>query len=324
LISQAIIEAENSIFERYKTDAEKPQIPMLFIVASPRTGSTLLYQLMLEVFGFFYFSNFITDHFAEYPAVGVALDLQANPRKPISFNSNYGKTVGQFGPSEASWIFRNWFGGKHPSQTMSAKILPGKEKHMKLSLNAIGGMTGRPLLTKNAWNCFRIRDLCRMFQNVRFLWLRRDIIWSSISDLEARYHRGSREVWNSATTSNYKEIQKLPYWEQVVEQQFEYNHAVRTDLIKYSQNRFIELWYEDICNDTGFLMNKLQNIFYNWGWKIGVRHSRIPKLKASAGPSGMTKDIKKIKSYVKSNTPRFGKYLYVNGKNCMKKNSIYE
>ena len=303
--------AEQMLFERLENDAEDYEIPMLFILGSPRTGTTLAYQFIINVFGFYYFSNFVAEQFAKHPAVGVAIDIHVHPKKPVSFSSNYGKTTGLFEPSEASWIFKNWFGGKQPSQTKSAKVLAGKETHMKMTLRVIHKIAGLPLATKNAWNCFRIEDICRMFPGIRFLWLRRDVVRSAISDLEARYRRGDPEGWNSATTKNYKEIQKLPYWEQVVEQQFEYNRTLQDDLRKYCTDGFLELWYEDLCTDTNAVARKLHQAFSSWGWKVKKpENMRIRQFNTSPGPSGMQKDIRKITDYVAEDPLRFGPYYY--------------
>ena len=113
---------------------------------------------------------------------------------------------------------------------------------------------------------------------------------------------------------NYREIQKLPYWGQVVEQQFEYNLSLYRDLLNYCPKGFIELWYEDVCNDTAAVVQFLEKAFSGWGWKLQARHQRIPKLKPSSGHCGMKDDIKKIESYVKKYSSRFSEYIFTSTK----------
>jgi len=285
-------------------------ILILFIIASPRTGSTFIYQLMIEAFGFCYFSNYINDYHAFHPAVGMSVDYFANPRNKQDFKSDYGKTTGLFGASEASSIFKNWFGGEHPSQIKSAYVINGKEEHIVKSINSIVNMTRKPLVTKNAWNCFRIAELCRLFPNSYFIWVRRDIVSSSISDLEARYRRGGPEIWNSATTANYKDIQKLPYWEQVVEQQYWYNYKVEMDLNSNCPNNFFELWYEEVLYGDASNTLKKMSLFFDFpscNFDEIIFNSIFEKSKSKNNES---EDYRKIKEFVNMNIKRFSPYLH--------------
>jgi len=229
-------EIEDFLFECFSQG--EPEL--IFILGSPRTGSTLLYQALINALQPFYFANMVNDYFSEHPVVGAAM---ISLPKEVPYKSAYGKTKDPLGPSEASLTIRNWFGGQHPSQTKSCEVIPEKKGHLLATMRAIYAMHG-PILIKNAWNCFRVKNLSKLFPNSKFVWVRRDIAQSANSDLKARIHRGSPYIWNSATTSNYKEIQKLPYWEQVVEQQYEYNKAIAKDMQEVESTK---IWYEDLC-----------------------------------------------------------------------------
>ena len=289
------------------------RIPLVFILGSPRTGSTLVYQLIVNFLGFYYFSNFVVDHFAETPIVGVALEQSLNPREPVSYESAYGKTNGPWEPSEASAVFKKWFGGGHPSQVVSAAVLPEMESHLFLTMKSIYALTGRPMVVKNAWNCFRIADISRIFPNAHFVWIRRDIAHSALSDLAARYRRGGPEVWNSATPANYLEIQKLPYWEQVVEQQYEYNITLQQDLQTHAEGRFYETWYEDICGDLKTHLNLLA-VFLGAVGKISLAELPLPFLSDSplTAANDLPGDWRKIQEYIENRADRFSTFVYTN------------
>jgi hypothetical protein len=309
-MNKALEKAEELLFKKFSRGMRSGDVPLVFILASPRTGSTLVYQLIINFFNFFYFSNFVNDFCFESPVVGAALDLSIHSRRSVGYRSAYGKTRGLHGPSEASLVFKNWFGGQHPSQTRSCKVKAEKRQHFVLTMKSIHKMTGLPILAKNAWNCFRIQELTSLFQNTHFLWVRRDIIASANSDLEARYRRGDPTVWNSATTTNYLEIQKRPYWEQVVEQQYEYNRCMAHDLSTYSQGQFIELWYENVCERPELELKRLDDYFSNYSFPTKLRNRRIPTFNISSGPSGLENDCAKIVQYVEKNSERFREYFY--------------
>ena len=235
--------AEAALLDRFASDNEAEAV---FILGAPRTGSTVLYQAVAHAFGLPFISNLTNDFFATAPVVGVAISNGVN--EPIGFESRYGKAPGLFQPSEGSAVMAHWFGGGHPSQSVSARILPGRESHLLRTLSAVHGLTAKPLLIKNAWNCFRIENLARMLPAARFIWARRDIAAAAGSDLEARRTvQGSENVWNSATPANIESLQKLPPPLQVVENQYEFNRAIAAGLSAFAAGRWCEVWYEDFA-----------------------------------------------------------------------------
>ncbi len=301
---------ENRYFQLYSS-IDIYDVPLVFIVGSPRTGSTLLYQLMINFFNFYYFTNFVNNNFYMYPIVGTVIQEPLRKyKRAVEYESYYGKTKGLFGPSEASFIFRRWYGGEHPSQLYSSKVLPYAKEHMVNTFKSIYGLTYKAVLTKNAWNCFRIENLSNIFPNIHYVWIRRDIRDAAFSDLEARYKRGSPYHWNSATTANYKEIQKLPYWEQVVEQQYWFNVHIEKELNIRSS---YQIWYEDICSDK--LEDKLHDLYVWLKDLLSIDlDCKVFKIKAPKfTPSTRLKrddDYSRIEKYVKNNLDRMERFTY--------------
>ena len=118
------------------------------------------------------------------------------------------------------------------------------------------------------------------------------------------------QEWNSATPHNYRQLSKLPYWEQVVEQQFETNHAVGQQLQKLPTGRFIEIWYEQLCNSPGIVLSQIRDFF-------GVHHLTcenlevtVPTLQESAGPQNMEQDKRHIDDYIRLAEDRFKPYQF--------------
>lgn len=306
--------SQTLLFERYATESvEINRLPLVFLLGSPRTGSTLIYQIVVNFFGFYYFSNFVADHFPETPIVGAALERMLSPRNIVPYESAYGKTSGLWEPSEASAIFKNWFGGGHPSQVVSATVIPKKEAHLVLTMQSIYGLTRKPILVKNAWNCFRIADIARIFPNAHFVWIRRDIARSALSDLAARYKRGGPEVWNSATPANYLEIKKLPYWEQVIEQQYEYNNTMQEELPLYASGRYYWVWYEDICASLKAQLQSLSRFLEGMGTNISLADLPFPPLNnPPLSASGqLLEDWRKIQKYISNQRERLTAHTYV-------------
>lgn len=229
----------------------------IFILGAPRTGSTLLYQAVSSRFGLPYVSNLTNDRFAETPIVGFAIQ-KALPPAEITYTSRYGTTQGALQPSEGSAVMRRWFGGGHPSAVVSTTLRAGMKEHFLATLRAANSLFGRPLVIKNAWNCFRIRCLAETLPHARFIWIRRDVAAAAKSDLAARHVRhGTSTTWNSATPANLKELQRLPPHAQVVENQYAFNTTLDRDLRSFAQGRWARVLYEEFCRDPEGILTHL-------------------------------------------------------------------
>jgi len=278
----------------------------IFILGAPRTGSTLLYQAMGDIFKLPFLSNFTNQYFSEFPIVGAA--LQKSLKFDIKWESKYGKTNGIFQPSEASAVLSTWFGGGHPSQEKSKQIIEGKEEHFLKTLNAIEVLYNqRPLLIKNAWNCFRVKYLAESLPCARFIWIRRDIASAAASDLQARYiTKKSAFIWNSATPANWSELKNKQAHEQVVENQFEFNNAMQVSLNRYAHDRFVEIWYEKFIEFPVKEMKRLAG-FLDLSLEKKVNCENIHQ---SDRVDISVEEMSAISTYIELNKSRLGKYIY--------------
>ncbi len=289
--------------------AAEPVRGPIFILGAPRTGSTILYQALAAAFELPYIANLTNDGFAETPIVGLSIQAAWPAYDRLTATSAYGKTQGPLQPSEGSAVMRHWFGGGHPSETVSAAPRPGAQIHMQQTVRAAFALFGRPLLLKNAWNCFRIAALAELLPNAAFIWIRRDIAASAESDLAARYvHHGSGEGWNSATPRNVDELLKRPYWEQVVENQFEFSRAISEAFARLAPGRTAEVWYEDLCLDPSGTLARLACMPV-----LSGRHpQRLLDIRPAddhAGPPAS--DVGKIRDHLRSQHDRLSGLRYI-------------
>lgn len=223
--------------------------PPIFMLQAPRTGCTLLYQTVLSAFRLPYFSNFANQDFPAHPEMAVAIQLGLPPVE-INFSSDLGKTMGPLAPSEGSAVMQKWFGGGHPSQTVSNSFVPGGREAFQRSISAIRRMSIRPLVIKNAWNSFRLEAILEACPGASFIWSRRDVRDAARSDLMARLQRfGTPKEWSSATPANYRQLLELPPEQHLVENQFEFYKATQPLMAKLPPERVVEVWYEDLVSD---------------------------------------------------------------------------
>lgn len=297
---------EKSLTEYLLSDNKKLNTASIFIVASPRTGSTIIYQAISARYNLPYISNFTNEYYSLSPIVGLAIQKGLTSLTNVGFSSAFGKTSGLFQPSEASDVMRQWFGGGHPSQIMSSEILPGKEDSFISTVSATNELFLAPLVIKNAWNCFRIENIAKLLPDSYFIWVRRNISCAAKSDLNARYKvQGSPNVWNSATPYNVDALMDRPYWEQVVENQYEFNSTIGKSLDGHAENRFSTIWYEDFCDNPIRTMNNVaqkipiinnSNIFQPIDMMVH-KNEKISDLSSD--------DNENIERYINDNSTRF-------------------
>ncbi len=293
-------ELEEKLFAQYPiTGREKP----IFIVGAPRTGTTLVYQLLCRHFDVAYLSNLVNDHFNEYPVVGYCVQ-KAAALDEIPLWASYGRAPGPYQPSECSEVFKTWFPDDHSSQTKSRGFYSDKhEQHMKQTIAAVSGISGgKPVIIKNAWNCFRVKKLASAFPRAEFLWIRRDIRKAAASDLVSRLVvKRDPYAWNSATPNNYQYLKLRPYIEQVVENQYEYNKAL--------QGAFgdgYDIWYEEL------IAGKFMEHDFARMVRLNPAKSKFAPLAFKDNPLFRldTADRQAIELYVRKEWDRLVSYMY--------------
>ena len=215
---------------------------MIHILGAPRTGSTLLYQLVVNHFYVNYFDN--------------TGDIHNTDANPVPLFSVYGKTKGRHEPSEASTILSNWWGEMD-------RPIPEMEQRMIMTLNA-----AEPIVMKNIWNVYRINEWARMFPGVQFIWIKRSIISSGRSDLRARRHQ--KCGLNKAFLKFGKDVSQFPEMTQIFEQQREVNKTIEEGLLG---KEFITIEYKNLCNRTEIELLRLQHFL-----KVERRDRKVERL----------------------------------------------
>jgi len=224
-------------------------LPPVFIVGSPRSGSTFLYQAMIAAFRFEYITNF-TCLFFHSLCVGTALQrylFSSDP--PSAFRSEYGRTKGLRGPSECGRFWRRWFPAERDFVD-GGEVDVEKLRKLRAVFEVIGQTSGRPLLVKNLPCGQRLRVLRHVFPEAIILFIRRDPVATALSLLAARERvLGSTEAWFSVRPRNHESLRNLTPAAQVSRQVFELERQIESDLELYPAHQTKTVWYEALCQD---------------------------------------------------------------------------
>lgn len=238
---------ERHFLKSYKRDFSDEEIGPIFVIGAPRTGSTLLLQLLLNCYEFSYISN-IASFFHSCPStVSFLAQRILGKYGNNDLKSKYGYVVGLTAPSEAGPLMEYWFG----RDLTSINVSHGDIELVKKAMSAISHIMQGLFLFKSMKLSLKIEGLAGVFPKALFANIKREPIYIAQSIiLTRRKLLNSDSAWWSYELPNMEELRKLEPFEQVAFQ-------IKTiwDLIDeakrhVSPSRFIEITYDDLCHRT--------------------------------------------------------------------------
>jgi LPS sulfotransferase NodH len=223
------------------------QHPPLFVVGAPRSGSTLLYQLLVAGFDVTYISN----RHCRFHGAPALVERFAPPRLPSEpYVSSYGRTLGAGAPSECGEFWYRFF-RKSPQYVSLAEADPSSLQGLRAAVRALGDASGRPVVFKNLICSLRLMPIGTTLPEALFLFIRRDLLANAESLVASRRAiHGDYGAWWSAEPPGIDRLRALPPHEQVVEQVSAIEHVITADRELLGEDRFLELSYEKLCEDA--------------------------------------------------------------------------
>jgi hypothetical protein len=152
---------EKRFLKKYGDDNLAP----IFIIGLPRSGSTLLFQVLTSNYKFSFFSNLANVFYKGSSLVLSIFKKQHRKFKLERFDSDYGYTKGFFSPSEGGSIYRDWFGENKK---------PDKERINK-TIDAYTKIVKAPFIFKNLNASFHLEAITEIFPNAFFILINRDL-----------------------------------------------------------------------------------------------------------------------------------------------------
>lgn len=220
----------------------------IFIVAPPRSGTTVMAQLMTASMRLAYFSNF-TRLFPYSPvaATWVQQRLAGGRLLNTSFSSSYGRAKGSATPNDAVRFWWRWFDSEEPSWYSSGDAIEGVDR-LRREVMAMQKLMGGPFLSKDMRHALRIPALAQIFPTSFWIRLVREPMYVAQSLLEARDNvYGDREVWVGAKPRQYESLRSgLPH-SQIAGQVHFLNQQIAGDLEAVDSKRKIIVRYEQLC-----------------------------------------------------------------------------
>lgn len=222
---------------------EAPPAPIVLIVGSPRSGSTLLYQVLAAHLPVSYPTN-LTGLFKRAPITATARFKRLTSQN-VGYRSYFGNTRSLGSPNDAFSIWNRWLGEDRYS--VPDHISAEKAGAMRSFFGAWAAAFEAPFLNKNNRNTAAMRLLAAELPTTRFILTRRDPLFVAQSLVEARETvQGDRAIgWGLAAGGPAVDDELADVADQV--QRIE--ALIKDQLCGVEPARVLEVGYGELCDD---------------------------------------------------------------------------
>jgi len=221
----------------------------VFIIGPPRSGTTLLYELLAMRFGFAFFSN-AAHRLPRTPVAATRLFHSAIRAWRGTYRSDFGRLRGWGAPCEAGWIWDRWMSGFEAMD--GDDIDPDAADELRHTVAAIADALGGPFLSKNVVHSVRMRALDRVFPDAVFIALRRnerDTIRSIYRLRQRRLGEADLSQWLSVRPRGWESHRHAAPVEQIAAQVFGVQCDIARDALAIGPARLLSVEYESLAAD---------------------------------------------------------------------------
>ena len=272
------------------------KFPPIFIIGSPRSGTTVLYQLLCKHLKFGYINNFVS-YWPKAPLTATMLYklFYKNPDQ-IELNSKYGNSLNISGPSEYGEYWYRWFERSHKLKTNSKNI-----KRLRVEISGLTKIHNRPLIFKNVVHSMRISALNKIFYEPVFIVMKRKKLDIAQSILNARIDLFDDKNHPFSVISSKDQLNpQISYVKTIISQINGVYSNINLENGTLGKSNFIFVKYKDLCNNTEKVLKKIQNELIERNQIVHFNKNKIPdKLKYSTGQKVSDEDYELFKNEIK-------------------------
>jgi len=256
--------------------------PPIFIIGPPRSGTTVIYQSMINYFNLPYMNNLV-EHFYRVPNIGVRISsIMGLYCRQVKYSSRHGKTEGLAGPHEIGNFWYQWFPIRQhyaDEHTLS----PNSRQQIRQVVNALTYYFSQSLLFKNVMHSVRIKALLTIFPNALFIVSKRDPLFVAQSIYKIRSSLNDETNWWSVMPNEIDYLLNKPLIEQALYQVYYIEKQIRQDLYLREGTNFVEVKYENLEDDPVQEFENVHNLLTNNGISVQLHKQLITPIQVQNG-----------------------------------------
>ncbi|MHA7820215.1 MAG: sulfotransferase family protein [Erythrobacter sp.] len=250
---------------------DQPQ-PPVFVIGAPRSGTSLLYELMITRFRFAYMAN-AAHRFYRTPLAATRLLRKTILDWRGDFTSSYGHIDGWGAPNEGGWIWQRWL--PDGDRTDGAEFAHSSIEELRSLTAGFSRELDAPFLNKNVMHSNRLRLMHRIWPDALFIEVRRDPLDNARSILRAERASGGPDVhgdgWWSVRPSLAAEHAGKADTLRAVAQVVGVARDIERDMEAIGPGRLLRIDYTDICVDPPAALGTIRGFLEAHGCKPAER-----------------------------------------------------
>ncbi|MBT2160266.1 sulfotransferase [Zobellia barbeyronii] len=226
------------------------KLPIILVLGGSRSGTTLLYQTLVQYLLVSYFSNFIAS-FERSPLNAFKFFKPLIPKSKTSFRSFFGSVEGFGGPNDGFVFWNRWLG--EDRNDVAKEISAVAKADMKRFFNAWLDITKKPFVNKNNRNSLCAPMFAEVFDNVFFIEIYRNPVFVAQSIiLSRRTVQGNDKIgWGLLSTDSKKNDDPLAYIDDICNQVHQVNEVIAENRKKIDPKRYFRIAFKDFCENPG-------------------------------------------------------------------------
>ncbi|MFO7571790.1 MAG: sulfotransferase [Gaiellaceae bacterium] len=255
--------------------------PTLHVVGVPRSGTTLLYQVVAAGLEIGYVNNLVAA-FWRAPVLGVRLSRKLGlDRFEPSFDSTFGRTRGVGEPHEFGYFWNH-----HLRYPGLSGLPDGHEDRidwgrLRTVIVNMAHWSRAPVAFKPMLLTWHLERMAREMSRTCFVWIRRDLHATALSLLEMRRSLfGSYDAWASLRPHGPDWLAGEPPWRQVAAQVVVLERTIEAAVASLGSESVLEVAYEDLCTDPKGTLERVRALLGARGFEPAIRDLGVSRFEA--------------------------------------------
>lgn len=230
------------------------ELPTLHVIGAPRSGTTLLYQVLASGLDVGYVNNLMAV-FWRAPVTGLRLAKKLGvDRLESSFASDFGRTRGIEEPHEFGYFWNHHLDYPDLAERGPAHGSTIDWGRLAAVIRNMAHRGGRPMSFKPMLLVWHLEAMVEAMPRTCYVWIRRERRTTALSLLKMRRTLfGSDEKWASLRPSEPLDdaapLAAEPPWRQVAAQVVLLERTIADAAARLGPDRVLELTYDDLCAD---------------------------------------------------------------------------
>ncbi|HEX6141446.1 MAG TPA: sulfotransferase [Geminicoccaceae bacterium] len=276
-VEEAFLEGLNASlaeFERAGYELDLPErYPTFHVVGAPRSGTTLLIQLIASSLDIGCINNLIAA-FWEAPCCGIRLSRKLLGEHPpaSSYRSHYGRTTAIYEPHEFGYFWTRLLQYSDFRAPEEQDHAPIDWQEVRTVITNMTATWGRPIVFKSFKIPWHAGELLRVLEKSCFLWMRRDPVDVAVSLFRMRLSYAlTPEEWVSFKPPEYEVLKDLPVHRQVAGQAVYLDRQIRRALDAIGRRNVIEVSYDELCRAPAEVLERVRELAARNGYQARFR-----------------------------------------------------